>query len=52
MIRAGGVPEEVYQQVVAVFDDGELAGLVWAAAVINAGNRFSISSRCTAVARW
>jgi AhpD family alkylhydroperoxidase len=44
-IEDGGVPDEVYRQAAEVFDEAQLALVVWSATLINAWNRVSIASR-------
>ena len=45
-----GVPDDVYQQAAAVFDDRELAQVIAMAVTINAWNRINVTVR-TAVPR-
>ncbi|HWV38670.1 MAG TPA: carboxymuconolactone decarboxylase family protein [Vulgatibacter sp.] len=48
LITQGQVPEEVWAQAAAQFDEKELGALVMAAVTINAWNRIAISSRTLA----
>ncbi|MEU1799892.1 carboxymuconolactone decarboxylase family protein [Streptomyces sp. NPDC019937] len=41
----GHVPDEVYRAACEVFDEPQVAALIWAAVVINAYNRTAISAR-------
>ena len=45
LVHDGRVPDGVYRAAVEVFQEGELAALIWAAVVINAYNRIAISTR-------
>src|SRR3954471_18989001 len=45
MVHTGQVPDTVYQEAAAVFDEAEVAALIWAATVINAYNRIAIATR-------
>ncbi|MEV0185268.1 carboxymuconolactone decarboxylase family protein [Streptomyces sp. NPDC050625] len=45
LVRDGHVPDEVYAEVAEVFDEPQLAALIWAATVINAYNRIAIATR-------
>ncbi|HEY1274589.1 MAG TPA: carboxymuconolactone decarboxylase family protein [Thermoleophilaceae bacterium] len=42
------VPDDVFEEAARHFDPGELAGLIYAATVINAWNRLAISTRMVA----
>ncbi|MGR4854260.1 carboxymuconolactone decarboxylase family protein [Streptomyces sp. LARHCF252] len=39
------VPDEVYAEAAEVFDENQIAALIWAATVINAYNRIAIATR-------
>ncbi|WP_128379364.1 carboxymuconolactone decarboxylase family protein [Streptomyces cavernae] len=45
LVHDGHVPEEVYAQAAEVFDEAQVAALIWAATVINAYNRIAIAQR-------
>jgi AhpD family alkylhydroperoxidase len=45
LVHDGHVPDAVYDAAAAVFDDAELAAVVWLAIVINAWNRMGITGR-------
>ena len=45
LVADGRVPDDVYRAAAEVFNDDELAALIWAAVVINAYNRIAISTR-------
>jgi AhpD family alkylhydroperoxidase len=45
LVHTGQVPDTVYQEAAAVFDEAEVAALIWAATVINAYNRIAIATR-------
>ncbi|BBC38926.1 Alkyl hydroperoxide reductase AhpD [Streptomyces graminofaciens] len=45
LVHDGHVPDEVYAQAAEVFDDEQVAALIWAATVINAYNRIAIATR-------
>ncbi|MGW0824549.1 carboxymuconolactone decarboxylase family protein [Streptomyces sp. NPDC002845] len=45
LVHDGRVPDAVYAQAVEVFDEAQIAALIWAATVINAYNRIAISTR-------
>lgn len=45
LVHAGQVPDTVYQGAADVFDEAEMAALIWAATVINAYNRIAIATR-------
>lgn len=47
VLTDGFVPDEVYARAAAQFDDTELAHLIAAITVINAWNRFGVTSRMT-----
>ncbi|KUO12001.1 carboxymuconolactone decarboxylase family protein [Streptomyces sp. DSM 15324] len=44
-VADGHVPEDVYAEAAEVFDEAQLAALIWAATVINAYNRIAIATR-------
>ncbi len=41
----GRVPDAVYAEAAEVFDETQIAALIWAATVINAYNRIAIATR-------
>lgn len=45
LVHDGHVPDEVYAEAAEVFDEAQLAALIWAATVINAYNRIAIATR-------
>jgi AhpD family alkylhydroperoxidase len=45
LVHDGHVPDDVYQEAAAVFDEDELARLLWLMIVINAWNRIGIACR-------
>ena len=45
LLPDGHVPREVFDAARAQFDDEELAQLIWAITVINAGNRIAVATR-------
>ncbi|WP_399184331.1 hypothetical protein [Streptomyces sp. TLI_185] len=45
LVHDGHVPETVYAEAAEVFDEAQIAALIWAAAVINAYNRIAIATR-------
>ncbi|MER6789977.1 carboxymuconolactone decarboxylase family protein [Streptomyces sp. NPDC000658] len=47
MVHDGQVPDAVYAEAAEVFDEAQLAALIWAATVINAYNRIAIATRMT-----
>ncbi len=47
LVHDGHVPDAVYAEAAAVFDENQIAALIWAATVINAYNRIAISTRMT-----
>lgn len=47
LVHDGRVPDEVYRAAAGVFNEAELAALIWAATVINAYNRIAIATRMT-----
>ncbi|MEV5984393.1 carboxymuconolactone decarboxylase family protein [Streptomyces sp. NPDC052051] len=47
LITEGGVPDEVYEKAAKHFDEAELTQLIAAITVINAWNRFAITTRMT-----
>ena len=47
VLTDGFVPDEVYEKAAKHFDEAELAGLIAAITVINAWNRFGVTTRMT-----
>ena len=45
LVHDGQVPETVYAEAAEVFDEAQIAALIWAATVINAYNRIAIATR-------
>ncbi|MCQ9182696.1 carboxymuconolactone decarboxylase family protein [Streptomyces sp. IBSBF 2953] len=45
LVHDGHVPDAVYAEAAEVFDEAQLAALIWAATVINAYNRIAIATR-------
>ncbi|WP_030894723.1 carboxymuconolactone decarboxylase family protein [Streptomyces sp. NRRL S-474] len=45
LVHDGHVPDAVYAEAAAVFDENQIAALIWAATVINAYNRIAIATR-------
>ncbi|MEU0586446.1 carboxymuconolactone decarboxylase family protein [Streptomyces sp. NPDC006132] len=45
LVHDGRVPDAVYAEAAEVFDENQLAALIWAATVINAYNRIAIATR-------
>ncbi|MGW1717229.1 carboxymuconolactone decarboxylase family protein [Streptomyces sp. GQFP] len=45
LVHDGHVPDDVYAEAAAVFDEAQVAALIWAATVINAYNRIAIATR-------
>jgi AhpD family alkylhydroperoxidase len=45
LVHDGQLPDEVYREAAEVFDEAQLAALIWAATVINAYNRIAIATR-------
>ncbi|MEV5557834.1 carboxymuconolactone decarboxylase family protein [Nonomuraea wenchangensis] len=45
LVFAGQVPDTVYAEAARVFDETQLAALIWAATVINARNRIAVATR-------
>ncbi|MER6286314.1 carboxymuconolactone decarboxylase family protein [Streptomyces sviceus] len=45
LVHDGRVPDTVYAEAAAVFDEAQVAALIWAATVINAYNRIAIATR-------
>ncbi|MFF7766465.1 carboxymuconolactone decarboxylase family protein [Streptomyces massasporeus] len=45
LVHDGRVPDAVYAEAAGVFDENQIAALIWAATVINAYNRIAISTR-------
>ncbi|MGW3952630.1 carboxymuconolactone decarboxylase family protein [Streptomyces sp. NPDC004752] len=44
-VSDGQVPDEIYAEAAEVFDEAQIAALIWAATVINAYNRIAIATR-------
>ncbi|GAB2969996.1 hypothetical protein GCM10023080_036680 [Streptomyces pseudoechinosporeus] len=47
LVHDGRVPDSVYAEAAEVFDEEQIAALIWAATVINAYNRIAIATRMT-----
>ena len=47
LVHDGRVPDPVYAEAAGVFDETQVAALIWAATVINAYNRIAIATRMT-----
>ncbi|MET7473162.1 carboxymuconolactone decarboxylase family protein [Streptomyces sp. NPDC005648] len=47
LIADDRVPDAVYAEAAEVFDEAQIAALIWAATVINAYNRIAIATRMT-----
>ncbi|MFI6703464.1 carboxymuconolactone decarboxylase family protein [Streptomyces sp. NPDC050509] len=47
LVHDGQVPDAVYAEAAAVFEEAQVAALIWAATVINAYNRIAIATRMT-----
>ncbi|WP_371669582.1 carboxymuconolactone decarboxylase family protein [Streptomyces sp. NBC_00289] len=45
LVHDGHVPDAVYAEAAAVFDEAQVAALIWAVTVINAYNRIAIATR-------
>ncbi|MFJ9103863.1 carboxymuconolactone decarboxylase family protein [Streptomyces sp. NPDC102405] len=45
LVHDGRVPDAVYAEAAEVFDETQIAALIWAATVINAYNRIAIATR-------
>jgi AhpD family alkylhydroperoxidase len=45
LVHDGQVPDAVYRETAEVFDEAQIAALIWAATVINAYNRIAIATR-------
>lgn len=45
LVHDGRVPDAVYAEAAEVFDENQIAALIWAATVINAYNRIAIATR-------
>ncbi|MDX3457795.1 carboxymuconolactone decarboxylase family protein [Streptomyces sp. ME02-8801-2C] len=45
LVHDGHVPDDVYAEAAAVFDEAQVAALIWATTVINAYNRIAIATR-------
>jgi alkylhydroperoxidase family enzyme len=45
LVHSGRVPDDIYRAAAEVFNEAELAALIWAAVVINAYHRIAISTR-------
>ncbi|MGC9535372.1 carboxymuconolactone decarboxylase family protein [Streptomyces sp. UG1] len=45
LVHDGRVPDAVYAEAASVFDEAQVAALIWAATVINAYNRIAIATR-------
>ncbi|MFF6805224.1 carboxymuconolactone decarboxylase family protein [Streptomyces sp. NPDC012616] len=45
LVHDGHVPDAVYAEAAEVFDEAQLAALIWAATVINAYNRIAVATR-------
>lgn len=45
LVHDGRVPDNVYAEAADVFDEAQVAALIWAATVINAYNRIAIATR-------
>ncbi|QOV36094.1 carboxymuconolactone decarboxylase family protein [Streptomyces ferrugineus] len=45
LVHDGRVPDAVYAAAAEVFDEAQIAALIWAATVINAYNRIAIATR-------
>ncbi|MGW6008107.1 carboxymuconolactone decarboxylase family protein [Streptomyces sp. NPDC055210] len=45
LVHDGQVPDAVYARAAEVFDEAQIAALIWAATVINAYNRIAIATR-------
>lgn len=45
LVHDGRVPDAVYEEAAGVFDETQIAALIWAVTVINAYNRIAIATR-------
>ncbi|MFF6875647.1 MULTISPECIES: carboxymuconolactone decarboxylase family protein [unclassified Streptomyces] len=45
LVHDSRVPDAVYAEAAAVFDENQIAALIWAATVINAYNRIAVATR-------
>ncbi|MGW0866659.1 carboxymuconolactone decarboxylase family protein [Streptomyces koelreuteriae] len=45
LVHDGRVPDAVYAEAAEVFDENQIAALIWSATVINAYNRIAIATR-------
>ncbi|MFE7842938.1 carboxymuconolactone decarboxylase family protein [Streptomyces sp. NPDC057474] len=45
LVHDGHVPDDVYAAAADVFDEAQVAALIWAATVINAYNRIAVATR-------
>ncbi|MDQ0959622.1 AhpD family alkylhydroperoxidase [Streptomyces sp. B4I13] len=45
LVHDGHVPDAVYAEAAEVFDEAQLAALIWAVTVINAYNRIAVATR-------
>ena len=45
LVHDGHVPDEVYAEAAGVFDENQIAALIWVSTVINAYNRTAIATR-------
>ncbi|MFF7792089.1 carboxymuconolactone decarboxylase family protein [Streptomyces sp. NPDC007991] len=45
LVHDGHVPDAVYAEAAGVFDENQIAALIWSATVINAYNRLAIATR-------
>ncbi|MEU0385876.1 carboxymuconolactone decarboxylase family protein [Streptomyces chartreusis] len=45
LVHDGHVPDAVYAEAAGVFDENQIAALIWSATVINAYNRIAIATR-------
>ena len=45
LVHDGRVPDAVYAEAAGVFDENQIAALIWSATVINAYNRIAIATR-------
>ncbi|MBR8643400.1 carboxymuconolactone decarboxylase family protein [Streptomyces tuirus] len=45
LVHDGHVPDAVYAEAAEVFDENQIAALIWSATVINAYNRIAIATR-------
>jgi AhpD family alkylhydroperoxidase len=45
LVHDGQVPDSVYRAAAGVFDEAQIAALIWAVTVINAYNRIAIATR-------